>query len=96
MSLTLIQVICISFVLRFEFLGFLEIFMTVFHLMCPLKDTMKWNLMPWQYSFRVTDSLERIENINYKKRMLYVNLRFMLLSYFPTQNSTRFQNKSTF
>ena len=57
MSLTLIQVICISFVLRFEFLGFLEIFMTVFHLMCPLKDTMKWNLMPWQYSFRVTDSL---------------------------------------
>ena len=32
MSLTLIQVICISFVLRFEFLGFLEIFMTVFHL----------------------------------------------------------------
>lgn len=96
MSLTLIQVICISFVLRFEFLGFLEIFMTVFHLMCPLKDTMKWNLMQWQYSFRVTDSLERIENINYKKRMLYVNLRFMLLSYFPTQNSTRFQNKSTF
>lgn len=49
--------------------------------------------MLWQYSFRVTDSLERIENINYKKRMLYVNLRFMLLV-FPRKTAQDFKIKA--